>query len=248
MLTADPRICGRARPVDRLSFGEASALARFGAKVLHPSTVQPAVRAGVPVRILNALRPTGRGTLVTHGPVRRSAPAAGIACIRNLCALDVALPDGAGRPEALAAMFDACARAQAAVHLTAVSDAGVSVVVDGGPVGDRLAARLDPGANVARRDGLSLVAVVGDGLATGHGTAWRALAAVDSIPVHLLSRSPGSNHLAWIVDESDLALVVESLHECLFERGRRTRRAGDRHDAAVGQVHPLGGSVREVRA
>ena len=82
ILTADPRICNRARPVERVSFEEASALARFGAKVLHPSTAQAVVKAGIPVRILNSRRPSNQGTLVTRGPASRRAPVAGIACLR----------------------------------------------------------------------------------------------------------------------------------------------------------------------
>ena len=227
MLTADPRIFERARAVHRLSFGEASALARFGAKVLHPSTVRPAVAAAIPVRILNSHRPAGHGTTVAAGPIRRTAPAAGIACLAGLCAFDVALPDGAGRPAVLAAVYDACARAEAPVHLTAVSDASVSIVVEDGAVGDRVAARLDPEWRVTRRGGLALVAAVGDALASARGIAWRVLAAFDAVPVHAISRATGANHLACVVDQSNLAFAVATLHECLFE-GRASGEEGDR--------------------
>ncbi len=218
VLTADPRLFGRARAVDRLSFDEAAALAHFGAKVLHPSTVQPAVLAGIPVRILNARRPGGQGTVVTAGPVLRSAPAAGIACLGDLCVFEVPLPGGADRPGATAEVYAACARADARVHLTAVSDATVSVAVDDGPAGDRVAAQLDSGRRVTRRRGLALVAVIGDGLAAGRAGVWRVPAALDGIQVHLVSRTPGAMHVACIVDQADLALAVETLHERLFER------------------------------
>ena len=248
MLTADPRLLGRARAVDRLSFDEASALAHFGAKVLHPSTVQPAVLAGIPVRILNAQHPGGRGTVVTAGPARRSAPAAGIACLENLCVFEAPLPGGADRPAAIAEVYAACARAGAAVHLTAVSDAGVAIAVDDGPVGDRVEAQFDSGRRVARRRGLALVAVVGDGPAASRADRWRVWAAFDGIPVHLLSRTTGAVHVACVVDEVDLALVVATLHERLFERRRSD---GDRDSASRrGYVAPRTpeGLQREVRA
>ncbi|MFO7694459.1 MAG: aspartate kinase [Vicinamibacterales bacterium] len=218
MLTADPRLFSRARAVDRLSFDEASALAHFGAKVLHPSTLQPAVLAGIPVRILNSRHPAGRGTVVAAGPVRRSAPAAGIACLDGLCVFEAPLPGGADRPAAIADIYAACARAGAAVHLTAVTDAGVSVAVDDGPAGDRVAAQFDSGRRIARRRGLALVAVVGDGLAAGRTDRWRIWAAFDGIPAHLLSSTTGAVHVACVVDEADLTLAVETLHERLFER------------------------------
>ena len=216
MLTADPRVFQRARPVDRLSFREASALAAFGAKVLHPSTVRPAVDAGIPVRILNARRPAGRGTLIADGTARRPGPVAGIASLRGVCAIEVTLPDGADRPRALAAVYAACARAHAAVHLTAVSDASVSVVVSDGPVGDRVMVQLDGGSSATRRGGLSLVAVVGDGLASDRRAWSRVLTALEAIPLHVLSRTPGSNHVACVIDQADLALAVETLHGALF--------------------------------
>ena len=248
ILTADPRLFGRARAVDRLSFDEASALAHFGAKVLHPSTVQPAVLAGIPVRILNSHHSAGRGTVVTAGPVRRSAPAAGIACLDNLCVFEVPLPGGADRPAAIAEVYTACARAGAAVHLTAVSDAGVSVAVDDGPAGDRVAAQLDSVRGVARRRGLALVAVVGDGLAAGRAGGWRVWAAFDGIPVQLLTRTTGAMHVACVVDEADLAPAVETLHERLLER---RPSCGNRGSASRrGAVPPPtpAGVQREVRA
>ncbi|HOQ60102.1 MAG TPA: aspartate kinase [Vicinamibacterales bacterium] len=219
MLTADPRVFRRARPVARLSFREASALAGFGAKVLHPSAVQPAFAAGIPVRILNARRPSAQGTVVTEEPIRRSAPAAGIACLGNLCAIDVPLPDGAGRLPALASAFEACALAQAVPALATVSDAGVSLVVGEGPEADRVAARLGPAAPT-RRGGLALIAVVGDRLASGVDVPRRLLAALDGIPVHLLSRTPGSIHVACVIDEKHLARAVSAIHSRVFERGR----------------------------
>jgi aspartate kinase len=230
ILTADPRVFTRARPIDRLSFGEASALARFGAKVLHPATVRPAVTAGIPVRVLNSRRPAGRGTLITGAPGRRPGPVAGIASLRNLCAIEVALPEGSRRPAALAAVFEACARADAAVRLASVSDASVSVVIDDGPVGERAAALLESRARVVRRRGLALVAAVGDDLAGGRGIAWRVLAACDTIHVHLVSRAPGSNHLALVVDETDLAAAVAALHTVLVERAVEPGAYDERRD------------------
>ncbi len=226
MLTADPRVFRGARPVERLSFPEASALAAFGANVLHPSTVQPAVEAGIAVRILNARRPRSAGTVVAAGPVRRPAPAAGISCRRHLCAIDVALPEGSARPPALAAAFHACARAQVTPVLAAVSDRGVSFVVGEGSESDRVAAQLGAGIQ-SRRSGLVLLAVVGDGLASGGDVPRRMLAALDGIPVHVLSRTPGSNHVACVIDQANLARAVGAVHARLFGEDVRPDEQSD---------------------
>jgi aspartate kinase len=248
MLTADPRVFSRPRAVARLSFREASTLASFGAKVLHPSTARPAVEAGIPVRILNSRRPAGRGTLIADGTARRPDPVASIACLRDLCAFDVPLPGGADRPAALAAVYAACAGADAAVHLTAVSDASVSVVVSDGPAGDRVAVQLCGGSSATRCRGLSLVAVVGDGLASGR-IAWpHVLAALEAIPLHLLSRTPGSNHVACVIDQANLALAVETLHDALFGHPL----FGDDDESHIGPAAPppalLQADQQEVRA
>jgi aspartate kinase len=247
MLTADPRVFRRARPVDRLSFREASALAGFGAKVLHPSAVQPAVAAGIPVRILNSRRPASRGTVVTTEPVRRLSPAAGIASLRGVCAIDVALPDGADRPRALAGVFDACARAAVAPRLAAVGDSSVAVVVDDGAAANRVEEAL--GATVkTRRDGLALITVVGDGLEAGTDELGRVLGALDGLPVHLLSRTPGSNHVACAIDQAQLARAVGSLHACLFDADQAESDAGAPLDDAAAGFRPYGAAGREARA
>jgi aspartate kinase len=248
MLTADPRVFTGARRVERLSFAEAAALARFGAKVLHPSTVRPATLAGIPVRILNTRRQAGRGTVITEGPVRRPALVAGLACLQNLCAFEVDLPDGGSRSAGLAAVFDACARAEAAVHLAAVSDSGVSVVTEDGPAADRVAELWGSERLVSRRKGLALVAAVGDSLALGAGVAASVLAECDATTVHFLSRTPGANHVALVVDQARLSSVVATLHERLVERRARLD-APDEQPRAAGVVFPAYGPPgQEVRA
>ena len=247
MLTADPRVFHRARPVEHLSFREASALAGFGAKVLHPSTVQPAVAAGIPVRILNSKRPASRGTVVATGPVRRRARAAGIATLRGVCAIDVTLAEGAERPRALAGAFDACARANAAPRLAAIGDAHLSLIVDEGATADRVEAELGAAAH-ARRGGLALIAVVGDGLAAGGDAARRVLDALDGSAVHLLSRAPGSNHVACVVDQATLPRAVGAIHARLFEHDDQADEAGARFDDEVGGCHPYGATAGEARA
>jgi aspartate kinase len=247
MLTADPRVFHRARPVERLSFREASALSGFGAKVLHPSTVQPAVAAGIPVRILNSRRPASRGTVVTAGPARRLSPAAGIASLRGVCAIDVALPAGAERPRALAGVFDACARAGAAPHLAALGDSSVAVVVEEGSAADRVVRELGAAA-ASRRDGLALIAVVGDGLAAGADAVRRVLGALDGTPVHLLSRTPGSSHVAFVIDQSHLARSVGAIHACLFDAEHAGADDGETLSDTAEGFRPYGAAGREARA
>jgi len=244
MLTADPRVFGRAVPVDRLSFSEASALAHFGAKVLHPLTVVPAIEADIPVRILNANHATRRGTLVTGRAVRRAARLAGIACRSDVCVLEVRLPSDASRPASLADVFGACARAGVAVHLTAVSDVSVSIAIDEGPGADIVAAQIAPGLEVRRRGELALMAVVGDRLKHDPCEGAKVFSALDGIPLHLFSRTPGSGHVAVVVDRSNLACATATLHERFFERCDDAGAAGDQ-GGGVDQFEVAAASARQ---
>src|SRR5438105_8755547 len=89
MLTADPRIVPQPRVVPRLSFAEASELAYFGAKVLHPSTILPAMSKNIPVRILNSRRPDAEGTLITANPQPSEGRMTALACKRNVAVIDI---------------------------------------------------------------------------------------------------------------------------------------------------------------
>src|SRR6202008_4649665 len=89
MLTADPRVGADPRLVPELSFGEASELAYFGAKVLHPSTILPAVSTDIPVRILNSRRPQAAGTIITARPPLNDRPIVALACKRNITVVEV---------------------------------------------------------------------------------------------------------------------------------------------------------------
>src|SRR5205814_3833575 len=128
MLTADPRVVEGARLLDRVGFDEASELASFGAKVLHPMTIYPAVRVGIPVFVLNSRRPDGNGTLITFEAPRRPVTAiagkSGVTLIR-LRTPRMLLPEGFMRTT-----FDVFHRHRASVDVVATSEVSVSLTID----------------------------------------------------------------------------------------------------------------------
>jgi aspartate kinase len=218
MLTADPRVLRRARPVARLSFDEASALAHFGARVLHPATVRPAYERNIAVRILNSRRPAHPGTVISRHAGARIAPLAGLACLTGISLIDVALPGGADRTRALAGVFEACAAAQADVYLVALGDTRVSIAVGGDAA--RLKQPLDavtPSVVVHRREECALLAVVGAGLANRRVRSAEVLAALDRVPLHAVSESVSEGHVAVVLSRADLSRAVACLHARFFE-------------------------------
>jgi aspartate kinase len=241
MLTADPRVLRHARPVARLSFDEASTLAHFGAKVLHPATVKPASERNIPVRILNSRRPDRPGTAISRRAGARTAPLAGLACLTGVSLIDVALPGGADRTRALAGVFEACAAAEAEVHLVVLGDIRVSIVVGDATRFGQALDTVTPSVAVHRRDGCALLAVVGAGLADRRVRSAEVLAALDRVPWHAVSESVSGGHVAVVLSHADLARAVACLHARFFE-GTSAPLVGDasedepHQDPAYGHV------------
>ena len=130
MLTADPRIVPQPRLVPQLSFAEASELAYFGAKVLHPSTILPAVAKNIPVRILNSRRPENPGTLITAAGGTADGQLTAIACKRNVTVIDITSTRMLMAHGFLRRLFEVFERFKTAVDVVTTSEVSVSVTVD----------------------------------------------------------------------------------------------------------------------
>jgi len=218
VLTADPRVLPQAQTVARLSYGEAAALAYFGAKVLHPATVAPAVATLIPVRVLNARRPESAGTLITAHHGQRARPLAGIAWRTGLSLMAIELGPTAGRAAALAEVTAACARAGVTLHQASVSDTGVALLVEATPAADTVAAHAWTLGRVERHDGLASVTAVGDALTRDAELAAAVLRSIGRVPLRLVTQTPGACHLSVLVAQRRLARVLASLHGRFFER------------------------------
>jgi aspartate kinase len=143
MLTADPRVIPQPRLVPHLSFASATELAYFGAKVLHASTIHPAVEHNIPVRILNARRPDGARTLITAEPSANGRPLTAMAAKRNLPVVDMTSSRMLMAYGFLREVFEVFERFRTAVDVDTTSEVSVSVTVD-----DRLRAEPEIAARV----------------------------------------------------------------------------------------------------
>ena len=166
MLTADPRIVDDAEVVPHLSFAEAAELAYFGAKVLHPSTIFPAVSRNIPVRILNSHRPEAQGTLITADPPPDGdRPFAALACKRGITILDITSTRMLMAHGFLRRVFEVVRDAtRRAVDVVTTSEVSVSVTIDDNRRGaDIVAALLEIRRGHASRSRWRSSTVVGDG-------------------------------------------------------------------------------------
>jgi aspartate kinase len=217
MLTADPRIVPEARLIAEIRFDEAAELASFGAKVLHPSTIAPAVQRGIPVYIFNSRRPEGRGTRITAEAPRRAVSA--IAGKGNVTVVKVGSSRMLFAHGFLHTLFEIFARHRTSVDVVATSEVSVSVTVDDPSRLDALLVDLRALGDVSIERHRAIVAVVGSGLGGNGATMARALAALGDIPVHMVSLSASEINFTIIIDAEQLPRALRALHGAFFDDG-----------------------------
>ncbi|MCE9602108.1 MAG: lysine-sensitive aspartokinase 3 [Gemmatimonadetes bacterium] len=217
MLTADPRVVPGARLIEHIRFDEAAELASFGAKVLHPSTIAPAVRKGIPVFVFNSRRPEGSGTRITFDAPRR--PVRAIAGKTRIAVVKVRSPRMLAAPGTMRAIFEVFERNRTSVDVVATSEVSVSVTVDDVQHLEAIVAQLSAFGDVSVERGRGIVALVGAGLGESTVSMARALAALGDLRLHMLSLSATGINLTLIVDGDAVHDAMRRLHAAFFEGG-----------------------------
>ena len=217
MLTADPRIVASPRVVPALSFAEASELAYFGAKVLHPSTILPAVARDIPVRILNSRRAAAPGTLIaSRGADEEHGRLAAIACKRSVTVVDITSTRMLMAHGYLRRVFEAFERHRTSVDVVTTSEVSVSVTIDDdrrlGAIGQELSAF----AEVQAEHGMAILCAVGDGLRRDPRIAARMLGALDGFPLRMVSQAASRRNVTVVLRDADVPAAMTRLHDLFF--------------------------------
>jgi aspartate kinase len=215
ILTADPRIVPEARPVPEVSYPEAAELAFFGAKVLHPATIRPAVSRSIPVAIRNTFRPGAPGTVV-----RADAPGAGVRAVamrEGVAALFVGSPRMLFAHGYAARVFSVFEKRRVPVDVIATSEVSISITVDERAPIDLLAGDLSEFAEVSVLRDLAVLSVVGKGLRTTSGVAVRVFGALREINIVLISQGASDHNITFVVDKKDAPEALRRLHREFFE-------------------------------
>ena len=218
MLTADPRIVPDARLVPSLTFAEASELAYFGAKVLHPSTIQPAIASDIPVRIVNSRRPDGAGTRITAHPIRETSPVAALASKRGLTVIEIASARMLMAHGFLKRLFGVFDRLETAVDVVTTSEVNVSVTIDDPSRLDQLVAELSKFAEVSTEPDMALLCVVGERLHDDPMLFPQVVGALGGIGCRMVSQSASRRNLTFVLRETELPLAMTRLHTHFFAR------------------------------
>jgi aspartate kinase len=222
VLTCDPRIVPEARPVELLGYDEAAELAAFGAKVLHPSTILPAVELGIPVTVRNSMVPKGRFTTISRGSASGRSVTA-LASRSPVTVLTVSTPRMLGGSGFLASIFEVFGRRGVSVDLVATSEVSVSVTVDGKAGVDGLASDLAELGEVRIERDRAVVALVGERLHKTPGVPGRALAALSKINVEMISLGANEINLSLVVEQSQAAEAQRRLHAAFFEKEKEAQ-------------------------
>jgi aspartate kinase len=217
MLTADPRVVEAPRVVPRLSFDEASELAYFGAKVLHPSTILPAVGLNIPVRILNSQRPAAEGTRITRSVEPDGEAPAAIACKRAVTRIDIASSRMLMAYGFLRRVFEVFERFRTPVDVVTTSEVSVSVTIDDRRALDDIVAELSAFADVACEDGMAIVCAVGESLRGDARLATRVLGALEGLPLAMVSQGGSRKNITVVLRDEDVKAAMERLHRRFFE-------------------------------
>ncbi len=216
VLTADPRVVPEAQTIDSLSYSEAAELAYFGAKVLHPKTIQPAIENSIPVRICNSRMPEERGTLV--GPQSETSPRTikAIAHKTGVTVVQVTSLRMLGAYGFLRALFEVFDRHRVVIDVVTTSEVSVSLSLDEAGALPSIVEELQQLGTVGIEKERAIICVVGEGLRGTAGIEARVFSTISDINVSLISQGASSINFTFVIEEERVKEAVTRLHEEFF--------------------------------
>jgi len=217
VLTADPRIVPEAQTIRVLSYQEAAELAYFGAKVLHPKTIQPAVDKNIPVRVCNSRAPKEGGTLILSKSEAAPQTVKAIAHKSGITTLQVTSARMLGAYGFLRALFEVFDRHQTAVDVVTTSEVSVSLSIDDAGTLPQLIPDLEQLGTVEVEKDRTIISIIGEGLRSTPGIAARVFSVIDDINVSMISVGASSVNLTFLVEESRAVDAINRLHRVCFE-------------------------------
>ncbi len=216
MMTTDPNMCPEARRIKVISFDEAAELAYFGAKVLHPATVLPAIQRNIPVYVLNSRNPDCEGTRISARVPHCRNSFKAIAAKKRITIIDVAAPRMLLAHGFLRAIFEAFDRHRVAVDVVSTSEVSVSLTVDSNESIPALAADLAKLADVKYEGRKAIVCLVGENLRETPGIAARVFGELSDVKIRMISQGASEINLTFVIEEDEVPQVIRRLHKTFF--------------------------------
>jgi aspartate kinase len=216
VMTCDPRICGEARTIPILSYEEAAELAYFGAKVLHPKTIKPAVDHGIPVRVCNTFEPAEVGTMILAESGEAPNKIKSIAHKKNITILRISSARMLGAYGFMSAVFQIFERYRTVIDVVSTSEVSVALTLDNAAEVDKIVPELERLGDVEVLPGYAVICVVGDGLRASTGLASKIFSTIDDVNITLVSHGASAVNLTFVVKEEYVADVIKKLHTEFF--------------------------------
>jgi aspartate kinase len=216
MMTTDPRLCRDARRIKEISFDEAAELAYFGAKVLHPATLLPAIQKNIAVHVLNSRNPKNEGTRITaRAPHCRNAIKA-IAVKKRITIVDLVATRMLMAHGFLHSVFEVFDRHRCAVDMVSTSEVSVSLTVDSNEAIPAIANDLQKLADVKYAGRKAIICLVGENVRETPGIAGQVFGCIHDVNVRMISQGASEINISFVIDEDDVPRAVEKLHKKFF--------------------------------
>ena len=216
IMTTDPRIVPEALRVKTISFEEAAELAYFGAKVLHPATILPAVQKNIPVFVLNSRNPENEGTKITATPPPCASPFKSIAAKKKLTIIDIVASRMLLAHGFLKSVFDVFDKHGCAIDMVSTSEISVSVTVDSKEALPAICAELSKIADVKYEGNKALICLVGEDIRGISGISGQVFSSISHVNVRMISQGASEINMSFMINEEDVEEALRSLHKKFF--------------------------------
>ncbi len=223
VMTADPRIVTEAKPIREISFDEASELAYYGGKVLHPSTLVPAITKDIPVRVLNTRNPNHSGTVIMKHAAPGESPVRSVVYKKDVFLISVSTPRMLGQPGFMAKLFSVFDRHEIVIDMIATTEVSVSVTTDSAKNLPEAVSELKTFAKITVEKDCGIVCAVGDGIREAIGVQGQMFSALSEhkVPVRMISQGALRVNVGILVQGQHVDTAVRALHRSFFKGGRR---------------------------
>ncbi len=218
IMTTDPRMVPDALRVKTISFAEAAELAYFGAKVLHPATILPAVQKSIPVWVLNSRNAGNEGTKITAVAPRCASPFKSIAAKKRLTIIDIVASRMLMSHGYLKAVFDVFDRYHCVIDMVSTSEVSISVSVDSNQRLPEIAAELSKIADVKMEGNKALICMVGEDIRGQKGIAGRVFSAISHVNMRMISQGASEINMSFMIEEADVEEAIRSSAQGLLRR------------------------------
>ncbi len=213
--TADPRFIKGTKYLEKISFEEAAEMAHFGAKVLHPLTIEPAIKKDIPIYVLNSTNPSGQGTVILNNEMIENGVKS-VSFKENIQVINIFSTRMINASGFLRKVFEIFSDSKISVDLISTSEANISVTVDASQDIDKVVEKLLEFADVIVDSDKSQVSVIGKNIVKLNGVLKRTFAPLKNCKIYMISQGASYVNISFVIDREGVISVVQELHDYLF--------------------------------